>query len=154
MKVCMHYRIGDEPCSTCKYDALAERCEYYEKDAAAAWDKCEERRLQAVATQTRVKDLTQERDDYILKQRVWEGANAELRSAHLSDQRKVKALEAVLGMSEPWPTMDILAKLIDATDHLLSVHGCDTHGHELFRAAVTAGKARLADYSQSIKAVR
>lgn len=23
MKVCMHYRIGDEPCSTCKYNTLS-----------------------------------------------------------------------------------------------------------------------------------
>lgn len=48
------------------------------------------------------------------------------------------------GMDTPWPLHDVLAKLIEATDHLLDVHDCDTHGHEEFRTAAIAGKELLA----------
>jgi hypothetical protein len=36
MKVCMHYRIGAEPCSTCKYDALAAHAKALEETLRSA----------------------------------------------------------------------------------------------------------------------
>ena len=47
----------------------------------------------------RIDQLTQERDDYILKQKVWEDANDELRSQHIWDQRRIRALEAQLAFA-------------------------------------------------------
>lgn len=44
------------------------------------------------------------------------------------------------GMDTPWPLQDVLAKLIEATEHLLEHHNCDAHGHEEFRTAANAGK--------------
>lgn len=52
-------------------------------------------------------------------------------------------LELSSGMDTPWPLRDVLAKLIDATEHLLDDHDCDTHGHEEYRAAINAGKLLL-----------
>lgn len=49
-----------------------------------------------------------------------------------------------LGMDTSWPLSDVLAKLIEATDHLLKVHSCDTHGHEEFLTAVLRGREYLA----------
>lgn len=46
--------------------ALQERCSYYEKDAAAAWDKCEQRRLEGErlrAIAARIQDA-RERDHW------------------------------------------------------------------------------------------
>ena len=37
--------------------------------------------------------LEDERDAYILKQTAWESANDELRSQHISDKRRIEALE-------------------------------------------------------------
>lgn len=48
-----------------------------------------------------------------------------------------------VGMDTPWPLHDVLAKLIEATEHLLTVHDCDVHGHEEFRTAAEAGKRLL-----------
>lgn len=57
-------------------------------------------------------------------------------------RRAVKPSEN-LGMDTPWPLSDVLAKLIEATEHLLDTHGCDTHGHEAFRTAAVRGKGYL-----------
>lgn len=46
-------------------------------------------------------------------------------------------------MYTPWPLHDVLAKLVEATDHLLGHHQCDTHGHEEYRAATIAGREIL-----------
>jgi hypothetical protein len=46
-------------------------------------------------------------------------------------------------MYTPWPLHDVLAKLIEATEHLLDHHDCDTHGHEEFRTAANRGKELL-----------
>lgn len=55
-----------------------------------------------------------------------------------------EALQLVLGMDQPWPLQDVLAKLMEATDHLLTDHDCDLHGHEEFRHAIIVGKKYLA----------
>lgn len=40
-------------------------------------------------------------------------------------------VRALLASSDsPWPLPDVLKKLADAADHLLSDHSCDAHGHE------------------------
>lgn len=46
----------------------------------------------------------------------------------------------VMGMDTPWPLHDVLAKLVQATEHLLNVHACDAHGHEEFGIAAQRGK--------------
>lgn len=47
------------------------------------------------------------------------------------------------GMDTPWPLHDVLARLIEATEHLLHYHSCDMHGHEEWGAAVASGKTLL-----------
>jgi hypothetical protein len=49
--------------------------------------------------------------------------------------RLVTLEERVLRMAEPWPLTDILTRLVDGVEHLLSEHACDVHGHELLRRA-------------------
>jgi hypothetical protein len=48
-----------------------------------------------------------------------------------------------LAWDDPWPTADVLAKLADAAEHLLDVHGCDAHGYEEIGITVRAAKDRL-----------
>jgi uncharacterized coiled-coil DUF342 family protein len=63
----------------------------------------------------RIRALTSERDDYILKQKVWEEANDELRSAHIELHRQVRKLKKALN--------DIVA-LYDQEDiHMLDFLG-------------------------------
>lgn len=52
-------------------------------------------------------------------------------------------LRVALGMNESWPLTDVLGKLIEATEHLLRNHNCDTDGYEEFRAACVRGKEIL-----------
>jgi hypothetical protein len=56
------------------------------------------------------------------------------------NERMGKAPIPSAGMDTPWPLHDVLAKLIEATEHLLDQHNCDTHGHEEYRTAAIAGK--------------
>ncbi len=51
--------------------------------------------------------------------------------------------DALLGMETPWPTHRILRQLVLAAEHLLEVHDCDTHGHELIQTAAKVGRERL-----------
>ena len=70
-------------------------------------------------------------------------------------ERLTAERDAALGLRHAWPTMDVLTKLADATDHLLGHHGCDTHGHEEYRAAevrareIVAALAALSPKSQA-----
>lgn len=48
-----------------------------------------------------------------------------------------------LGMGSPWPLPDVLAKLIEATEHLLHGHDCDADGWEEYQTAVKRGKEYL-----------
>lgn len=59
-------------------------------------------------------------------------------------------LRAAFGMSESWPLHDVLAKLIEATQHLLDQHGCDAHGYEEFRHAANVGKDYLGRISDAL----
>ncbi len=52
--------------------------------------------------------------------------------------------DAVLRTGEPWPLVDILRKLADAADHLLTDHDCDAHGWEGVTCARDAARALLA----------
>jgi hypothetical protein len=57
-------------------------------------------------------------------------------------------------MDEPWSLPEVLAKLIEATEHSLNFHSCDTHGHELFRAAANAGRSILREWQSTAPALK
>lgn len=59
------------------------------------------------------------------------------------EKEAVSSKTVLLGMDTPWPLPDVLAKLIEATEHLLYVHNCDAHGHEEFRRARIVGQQYL-----------
>ena len=40
----------------------------------------------------------------------------------------------------PWGLFDVLARLVEGTDHLFQVHGCDAHGYETLMAARDAAR--------------
>jgi hypothetical protein len=93
----------------------------------------------------RIVALTKERDDYILKQKVWEGANDELRSAHIQLER----------IAELASKIDILWATDDEgeTDNM-----DDFEFHETLDAlrialrpwrAKRAGNAALADFART-----
>jgi hypothetical protein len=55
----------------------------------------------------RIVALTKERDDYILKQKVWEAANDEFRSEHIRFQRANEyALRLVLSLAARFPAVE------------------------------------------------
>jgi hypothetical protein len=69
----------------------------------------------------------------------WNGPPDECMYA--SDEAKLELAEEMLEKAEakldvlmrvgtPWPLRDVLKKLADAADHLLSNHDCDLHGYE------------------------
>jgi hypothetical protein len=58
--------------------------------------------------------------------------------------RAVETSAPLLGMDTPWPLHETVAKLIQATEHLLGHHQCDVHGHEEFRTAANRAKEYLA----------
>lgn len=70
-----------------EYDELARRIDTMERDRRTAEAENETLLI-------RVKVLTAERDDYILKQKVWEKANEELRSENIRLNRAPQASEA------------------------------------------------------------
>jgi hypothetical protein len=53
-------------------------------------------------------------------------------------------VEDGLGMSTTWPLLDVLRKLVEAGDHLMSVHSCDAHGHEELAVCVQKGREYIA----------
>ncbi len=64
-------------------------------------------------------------------------------------------LQAVLGMDQPWPILDVLERLAAAADHLLEFHSCDHLGYEGINAARDAARAhvsRLRDLVSSSRA--
>jgi hypothetical protein len=70
---------------------------------------------------------------------------AALRSA--PETRVAPALP--MRMDEPWSLPEVLAKLIEATEHSLNVHSCDNHGHELYRSAAIAGRSILHEWQNT-----
>lgn len=65
--------------------------------------------------------------------------------ATTTDVASSEAIRKALGMSTPWPIDSILTVLIDAVEHLLSIHDCDCHGHEKRRYALDAAKRMRVD---------
>lgn len=63
---------------------------------------------------------------------------------------RAAALREALLTDEAWPLKDIIAKLIEATEHLLIGHNCDAHGWELFGGAARRGKEWLDGYERLI----
>lgn len=53
------------------------------------------------------------------------------------------------GEDSPWPLHEVLAVLVEATEHLLTAHECDTHGHERFVEACRVARQLLAERSAS-----
>lgn len=52
-------------------------------------------------------------------------------------------LSGVLNLERPYPLTEVLAVLIQATEHLLKDHDCDQHGHERFLYAKDEAKLIL-----------
>ena len=46
--------------------------------------------------------------------------------------------------SKPWPPRDVMAKLLEATEHCLTEHNCDKDGWEQFVAARDAARELIA----------
>lgn len=57
---------------------------------------------------------------------------------------QAEARREALAMDQPWSVPDVLAKLADAADHLLSVHDCDHLHYERVYAARDAARGYLA----------
>lgn len=80
---------------------------------------------------------------------AWSHQQAELASLRAENARlaasvtELSAAGALLSMGQPWPLRDIIAKLIEATEHLLDDHACDTDGHEQFRGCANRAKELL-----------
>lgn len=82
------------------------------------------------------------KDDFLaLKRELADHMWWERIAASLQEQRD--KLHLALAMDIPWPLPDILAKLIEAAEHLLRDHDCDYHGHESYRVAIEYGKISL-----------
>lgn len=84
---------------------------------------------------------------------LWRG-----RKERLKEQKQLMAIERdeafkrgheqalqLMAKDSPWPLVDVMQKLIEATDHLLIDHSCDTHGHELFSQARDIAQTILDD---------
>ncbi len=69
--------------------------------------------------------------------RIVDDLRAELASAKAERER-------IIGLGGPWPLTSILARLADASDHLLTDHDCDAHGWEGVTCARDAARALLA----------
>jgi hypothetical protein len=49
-------------------------------------------------------------------------------------------IDALLGNNRPWPLVDVLTFLVQATEHLLNRHDCDCHGWENHHFAAERGR--------------
>lgn len=52
-------------------------------------------------------------------------------------------IDDILGLDQPWPLVDVLKKLIEASDILLHKHSYDGHGWEEISHAVEIGKQKV-----------
>lgn len=64
---------------------------------------------------------------------------------------QIERLRAALSMDAPWPLPDVLEKLVEAVEHLLSAHSCDTHGYESYVVAIACGKAVLGNLRAGLR---
>lgn len=69
-----------------------------------------------------------------------EEAESALSASRAEAERLREALRSVLAFDQPWNLPDVLDRLANAADHLLTDHGCDTHGWEMARGC--ANRAR------------
>jgi hypothetical protein len=51
--------------------------------------------------------------------------------------------EVVEQSATRWPLREMLARLIESSDHLLRDHDCDAHGHEMVKGAADAARGLL-----------
>ena len=59
-------------------------------------------------------------------------------------RRQVSEAELeLMAWDDPWPTIDVLRKLVEAGEHLLRDHSCDVHGWEEIERACRVGRDRL-----------
>ncbi len=90
----------------------------------------------------------QERDELRARVRELEENHIDaITDAHGEGQESVLVenarLREALGLYSPWPLLDTMERLMEATEHLLKVHSCDTHGHETFRRALAESRKLL-----------
>lgn len=64
---------------------------------------------------------------------------------------QIERLEAILGLSDPWPLSSTLKKLCEATEHLKIVHMCDNDGHEQYWIALEKGREYIATIENVLK---
>ncbi len=60
------------------------------------------------------------------------------------NERLQKERREILREDTPWPLRCVIGQLVCASEHLLSDHDCDLHGHELVRHAITIATEILA----------
>lgn len=63
--------------------------------------------------------------------------------ANLLDDAYLRGRREERGNDSPWPPVDVVRKLVEATEHLLQDHSCDTHGYEEMNCAVEEAKKWL-----------
>ena len=54
-------------------------------------------------------------------------------------RRAIAAVQSA-AFERPWGLFDVLDRLVEGTDHLFQVHGCDAHGYETLMAARDAAR--------------
>lgn len=70
-----------------------------------------------------------------------------LRAVHgiVSQESELDRLRRLEAADTAWPLLDVLQRLADATEHGLTAHDCDHHGHESDRAAIAAARRIIAE---------
>lgn len=73
----------------------------------------------------------------------WHGGRMERERELMADAKRLKErvaeLEDVFGQAEPWPLVDVLARLLDLGEHAQTAHSCDRHGYEEDLEAMKSG---------------
>lgn len=59
--------------------------------------------------------------------------------------KTVEAMESAMATADPWPTKDVISKLIEAAELLLHRHDYDGHGYEEIAAAVERAKQIISE---------
>lgn len=67
-------------------------------------------------------------DDQRILMSDYIGKSLQELAAELSTLRE--KVRRMLGISEPWPAINVLSELADAAEHLLNCHSCNCDGHE------------------------
>ena len=122
----------------------------------------EETLTRAEQAEAEVARLTREREEALKKYRESDDLRRDTARRRAEEQTeahgwKVRAhtaeaalatLREAIGVSTPWPVADVLRRLADAADHLLSDHDCDAHGWE--GVGIARDKAR--EYASALSA--